>query len=543
MVMLLKNKFGLILFILSSVLFIPFLGGVNLFDWDEVNFAEISREMIVSGNYLNMTVNFEPFYEKPPLFFWLQVLSMKIFGINEFAARFPNAITGIITILFLYFAGRKIKNPKFGFIWAFSMMVAVLPNMYYKSGIIDPLFNLWMFLSVYFGWMYLHFPHKKVFHAVSAGLFAGLAMLTKGPVGLLLPALSLLIYFLIHIRKFKINIFEIILSVTTAIAFPLFLYLLVSGFSLSFIVAFVERNIALFSQPDAGHGGFLLYHFPAVFAGMLPASVFAIENLFRKNVSDNNNGFRALMLILLIVVMLVFTIVKTKIIHYSSLAYFPVSYLAALCVYNILYHHFKLSALSKILLLSFSGLFAIAGIAFPLIMNNREILYGLFSDLYSKEAFLAPVDWPLYLGAGFILFGSLFFIFVIKWFKNLVISKYLIIATFSFVLMIHYTLHIFLGRVEAHSQASLVEFCEEYKGENVVFMTMGFKSYIPYFYGNSMPHSDLKGKNKYEILTSTHSKTIYVITKLDKSQEIMNLYTLTELYRKNGYVFLTRTKN
>src|SRR5210317_1808862 len=86
----------------SALLFIPFLGNVHLFDWDEINFAESAREMIITGDYLNVRVNYELFWEKPPLFIWMQVASMKLFGINEFAARFPNAIVGIITLLVLF---------------------------------------------------------------------------------------------------------------------------------------------------------------------------------------------------------------------------------------------------------------------------------------------------------------------------------------------------------------------------------------------------------------------------------------------------------
>ena len=48
------------------LLFIPFLGGVHLFDWDEINFAESAREMIASGNYLTIQINYIPFWENPP---------------------------------------------------------------------------------------------------------------------------------------------------------------------------------------------------------------------------------------------------------------------------------------------------------------------------------------------------------------------------------------------------------------------------------------------------------------------------------------------
>ena len=76
----------LIILLAGATLFFPFLGGVHLFDWDEINFAEAAREMIETGDYLTVKINYQPFWEKPPLFIWMQVLSMKLFGINEFGA-------------------------------------------------------------------------------------------------------------------------------------------------------------------------------------------------------------------------------------------------------------------------------------------------------------------------------------------------------------------------------------------------------------------------------------------------------------------------
>ncbi|HKR03595.1 MAG TPA: glycosyltransferase family 39 protein, partial [Bacteroidia bacterium] len=118
-----KNTFYLLIIFVSAVFFfIPFLGKVHLFDWDEINFAESAREMIVTGNYSRVQINFQPFWEKPPLFFWLQAVSMHLFGINEFAARLPNAILGIISLVTFYFIGKKNKDEQFGLIWALSYL-------------------------------------------------------------------------------------------------------------------------------------------------------------------------------------------------------------------------------------------------------------------------------------------------------------------------------------------------------------------------------------------------------------------------------------
>ena len=92
-----KESAGFFTF-LGLLFFLPFLGGVHLFDWDEINFAEIAREMVVMDNYLEIFMNYEPFTEKPPLFFWLQAISMHIVGIGDYASRLPNALMGIIAL-------------------------------------------------------------------------------------------------------------------------------------------------------------------------------------------------------------------------------------------------------------------------------------------------------------------------------------------------------------------------------------------------------------------------------------------------------------
>ena len=72
------------LLVYSAIVFIailfllPFLGSVHLFDSDETNYAESAREMIVTGDYLSVQVDFEPFPEKPPIPFWLQTASMNV---------------------------------------------------------------------------------------------------------------------------------------------------------------------------------------------------------------------------------------------------------------------------------------------------------------------------------------------------------------------------------------------------------------------------------------------------------------------------------
>ncbi len=75
------SKIQIIIFIaiLAAIFFIPFLGRVHLFDWDEVNFAECSREMLKLHDYSRVYINFKPFWEKPIMFIWMQSGAMRHF--------------------------------------------------------------------------------------------------------------------------------------------------------------------------------------------------------------------------------------------------------------------------------------------------------------------------------------------------------------------------------------------------------------------------------------------------------------------------------
>ena len=145
-----KIPYKLLIILIGGILFIPFLGNAPLFDWDEINFAESAREMLLTGNYLQVQIDFEAFTEKPPFFIWVQALSMHFFGVNEFAARLPNALIGIITMLTLLAIGKRLKDKHFGALWALVYISCFLPQFYFKSALIDPLFNLFIFVGIYF---------------------------------------------------------------------------------------------------------------------------------------------------------------------------------------------------------------------------------------------------------------------------------------------------------------------------------------------------------------------------------------------------------
>ncbi|HSH66690.1 MAG TPA: glycosyltransferase family 39 protein, partial [Bacteroidia bacterium] len=178
-------RYNALIILIALLLFVPFLGAVHLFDWDEINFAECAREMLVTHDYFSVKINYQPFWEKPPVFIWLQALSMNIFGVNEFAARLPNAICGVFTLLALFNIGRKVVDIKFGLVWTLVFAASFLPHFYFKSGIIDPWFNLFIFLGIYYFILFINYntrlKNNNYFpFLLKSALFIGLAILTKG---------------------------------------------------------------------------------------------------------------------------------------------------------------------------------------------------------------------------------------------------------------------------------------------------------------------------------------------------------------------------
>ena len=283
-------RHSLLLALLGALVYLPFLGGVHLFDWDEINFAEITREMLILDDYLRIYVNFQPFWEKPPFFFWMQALAMHTFGVGEYAARLPNAICGILTLVILYQIGRKLYDARFGLIWSTVYLGTLLPLLYFKSGIIDPFFNLFIFLGLYFfivaywkkdGFSDPGYSRNNWWYLFLGGFFIGMGILTKGQTAYLIAVLTLGVYWLYERFRMYISIPRFLFFTAAATLVTLGWYGLETWKNGPwFIQEFNKYQYRLFSTPDAGHGGFPGYHFVVLLIGCFPASIFAPARLF-----------------------------------------------------------------------------------------------------------------------------------------------------------------------------------------------------------------------------------------------------------------------
>ena len=167
------------------------LGFPSFWDPDEAVYAVATRRMLRTGDWLAPIYNGEPFFDKPIFFYWLQLISFKLFGINEFAARLVPAVSAVGVIAVTGWTGRVFFNRQVGMLAA--LIVAVLPATFALSAyaILDMTFTFFLFAGV-------ALAASAAIHDRPRLQWAGyvclaLAVLTKGPLAIALAGISFLL--------------------------------------------------------------------------------------------------------------------------------------------------------------------------------------------------------------------------------------------------------------------------------------------------------------------------------------------------------------
>lgn len=538
-----KNPaYGVVLW--GLLLFIPFLGNVHLFDWDEINFAENAREMLITGNYQQVQINFQPFWEKPPLFFWLQTLSFKLFGVNEFAARFPNALVGVVVILWVYLIAKKYFNTQFALIWVLCITGSLTPHLYYKSGIIDPIYNLFISATIYQFFLIATSTQSghKNFNALYAGLFIGAAIITKGPVALLVCLLCLLVYLAINKLKLFFNIQQVLICALAALMVSATWF----GFEVykngpTFLIEFILYQIDLFKNPVAGHGQPFWYHPVVLFLGCFPISIFALKTLFSKKYFIDNPiqiAFITWNKVLFWVVLILFSLVKTKIVHYSSACYLPLTFMAAHSIYGYMYQNQKLSKW-KISIIYVIGL--ILGLVLgliPLIDIFKDQIIPLIDDEFAVACLNINANWQgLEFLLGFIFIASVSVSVFYMWKNEIKKGIFTLLVSISLFLPIYLTWVV--PKIEQYSQGPAIDMLKTISNQDCYITTLGYKSYAHYFYGNVKPFANDSARDIVWLKIGNIDKPAYFLLHVNDTQNHTNPQ-MKVIDTKGGFMLMKR---
>ncbi|MGE0567512.1 MAG: ArnT family glycosyltransferase [Bacteroidia bacterium] len=567
-----SNKSHLVYLILiigaiASLIYIPLIGNSPLFDWDEINFAECAREMIITGDYSTVQINYQPFWEKPPMFIWFQALSMKIFGINEFGARFPNALNGVLTLISLFLIGTKLQNKKFGITWALLYAGTILPTLYFKSGVIDPWFNFFIFLGIsFFVLSFNEIKYSKLRYIVLSALAIGLAVLTKGPAAILISGITIFLFIILskNLQVYLKGYFYIFIALVVLTSISWFGWIYFTG--KSFIIEqFIEYQIRLFKTEDSGHSGPIFYHLLVLLLGCFPASILFI--MFYKKpeyLDDKIKIYRTAMLILFWVVLVIFSLVKTKIVHYSSLCYYPLTFIVALGITNVDFQErFKTFARISIVLIGVLISLALTAFAFLPIFKQQLLDGNLIQDDFAKLNLEVNLinhgyEWIV----PFLFIASITIIFIALKSNN---YNKLVIGFVMQIAFIISAINIFVPKAELISQRTAICFYKEMAKHDFYVETNNFKSYAYIFYADRKPHhheSPLfkdfleyfyskqdKDAFKLNYYATAHSywmkigkidKPAFIVNKTTNDKQMEEFPEMKKCYSMNGFSFYVR---
>ena len=180
-----ENRYGLGIILLAAIFLLPFLGAFPLIDPDEPVYGQTAREMLAAGDWLSPRIYGQFWYDKPPLFYWLEMISYSLFGISDYTSRLPSAVMGIATVATVYVQSRAVFNKHIAFRAALILLTSVGFIYIAKAAVTD--------MTLVFTLTFSMFAfYRKQYYLAYFG--CGLALLAKGPVGYAFPALIMLLY-------------------------------------------------------------------------------------------------------------------------------------------------------------------------------------------------------------------------------------------------------------------------------------------------------------------------------------------------------------
>ena len=245
---------------LAAIFFWP-LGASPLFDVDEGAFAEATREMIASGDWLSTTLNGVDRFDKPILVYWLQAASILVLGKSDAAVRLPSAICGFLWC----FAVARFAAPRFGAraAWCAAAILGTSVGVIAigRAATADALLNLLLALAAFDLWRHVETGAKAPLRW--AAFWAALGILDKGPIALLVPGGAIVVWAVLS-REWKPLVRAVsdplAWLILVGVAVPWYVYAL-HRHGQAFIDGFVmKHNVGRFTGTLEGHAGGPLYY-------------------------------------------------------------------------------------------------------------------------------------------------------------------------------------------------------------------------------------------------------------------------------------------
>lgn len=308
------------------------LGNFGLIETTDARYAEISKEMFIQRDYLIPHLNGIKHFHKPPLIYWITAGSFRIFGINEFAARFPLAIEGLLLCIITYWIGRERWGQMSGWLSAICLFSSEMFLASTKGLNLDLLLTIFITPGLWLVWKW--FTTGKTMYLYLAVISIGISTLIKGPVGAVLIAvitLAFLITTRISLPKVKLLTLLNLIVIFSIIAFPWYIIICSSNQAL-FSYFIKEQLLSRLTGGGLGHKFPIYYlilmflagfspwviYLPEQIKNFLKSFCFNIKRFQTENLQKNNenHSFYLFLLIWAFVPIVVFSLPATKLPYY-----------------------------------------------------------------------------------------------------------------------------------------------------------------------------------------------------------------------------------
>jgi len=263
-----------LLAILAGLLFFLGLGSMGLTDRDEGRNAEAGREMLETHNWVSPTFNYEPRFAKPVLVYWLMSLSYKSFGVDEFAARFPSAVFGLGLILLQYLFLSRFCGALVGLFGALMLLLNIQIIGLGRMVLTDSVLIFLTTSSLFSFWLGFQGHDRERWWRWVFYIGMALATLAKGPVGFLVPFVTIALYLTAtkqwnRFWRTGAPVAGLLLFVAIALPWYIIMWTL---HGTEYTASAQANTVGRFLNPMEGHSFSILFYIPVLLLGFFPWS-------------------------------------------------------------------------------------------------------------------------------------------------------------------------------------------------------------------------------------------------------------------------------
>lgn len=288
------------------------LGAGSLAAWDEAIYAQVSKEIALSGDWLTLRWEYQPWFEKPPLFMWMTALFYRLFGVSEFWARVPSALSGIALVVVTYSIGKLTGGRRVGLLAAVVLLTCYHFLSFSRFGTMDVMLTLFTYTALY-AYLRLTDGNQKWWYAVWSS--CALALMVKGAGGMIAPAAIILALLFDKRLRVAVRSSHFRQAVLLAVLIVAPWHVLMSAwYGRAFIDEYIGYHvIARSTRTLEGHASGYFYYVGKLVDGFFPWCLlvpFAVVSIIRRNLKAQSRSWVLLLLIALVFGL--YTVIPTR---------------------------------------------------------------------------------------------------------------------------------------------------------------------------------------------------------------------------------------